>query len=165
MILDKHERARACAPTNTPKPDMPGYALLTVWPFALASLPDELSFEAWREHFPGHAGSMEQRRTAFASTLAFIQAHNARFAAGETTFRVGVNQFSDLAPTAGKVPLTNQNRPIASHPPFAAAAHACRRFVTCKENKGNVLLRFDFGNICNCIGKGNITKVVKQWAP
>ena len=71
--------------------------------FVLASaLPEQLSFEEWRMHFPAHAGPAPARRAAFEGTLSFIGAHNAAFDRGETGYRVGVNQFSDLAPAEFK---------------------------------------------------------------
>ena len=66
---------------------------------APVDLPEELSWMEWRRAFGkvyATAAEAERRQRIFAETLTAIRAQNARNDAGESTYRMGVNQFSDL---------------------------------------------------------------------
>jgi cathepsin L len=58
------------------------------------------SFESFKGQF-GKAYVSEnehaKRSAIYADNVAFMDAHNAKFAAGEQTFDMGVNEFSDLS--------------------------------------------------------------------
>merc|ERR1719231_32809 len=63
------------------------------------------SFEAFKAKFGrSYASDNEHAKRAaiYADNVAFMDAHNAKHAAGEVTFDLGVNEFSDLSHTSSR---------------------------------------------------------------
>jgi cathepsin L len=79
-------------------------------------LPETMNFGDWRVHFDAHPAKagLTFREGVFNRTLAFIEAHNAQADAGQQSYRVGVNKFSDLTSAEFKALYLRPLRPRAS---------------------------------------------------
>lgn len=67
---------------------------------ANAAIPETMSWEEWKGHFNKGYESQNlhnKRRDGFNANVRMIQAHNERADAGKETYRLGVNQFTDLS--------------------------------------------------------------------